>query len=84
MQSEQSAAVRRILQVNLIGTVICLLLYGALYERHVVTSLIGGEITQVSGADFINGATFEQFARHGGQLVAPLSSSPTQAKDCKT
>jgi hypothetical protein len=77
-------ALRIACRVNFLAVVALLLFYGLLFENHNVLPLSGGTEMQVSGASFIEGSTWEQFALHEDTLVTAAAPVGAQAKDCKT
>lgn len=76
--------IEALVRIVLAGIAVVMLAVGIGYERHTIKSLHGGGQVEFSGAEYLEGATFEQFARYGETLVTPLGAASARQKDCKT
>ena len=65
---------------------LAVLLYGAYIEVHVVRGLGGNDRSDVSGAAFNAGVTYDSYLLKGGELydVRSLQPETARVKDCKT
>jgi hypothetical protein len=76
--------IEALVRIALAGITVVMLVVGIAYERHTIKFLHGGSEVEFSGPEYVEGATFEQFARYGETLVTPLGAASARQKDCKT
>ena len=84
MDRNSAVVVKRPWRIAWLLVVSGILAYGLTREFHLITSLNDGEVTRFDGAAYLAGTTFDQFAMHEDMLLAPLSGTGTNMKDCKT